>query len=386
LILGFGVKAGLVPLHVWLPLAHPAAPTAASAILSGAMIKAGLLGWLRVLPLGIQDIPSWGSALMVLGTVAMFGGALVGIFQSHPKVILAYSSISQMGMMTVMVGAGLAHPSLWEATSLVLLLFALHHGLAKGALFLAVGMAARRLAEAQPRYRTLFVVCMIAPACALAGVPGTSGALVKSAVKYAIPAGTLPVLDWVVYGMTWGAVGTSLLMIRYLWQVGARVEWSGEYSEGETKARGAFGHSPVTPSPIAQPPITRPALDAETAAAVEAGERAAGHPDSSEGVGAMRCGWILLVGASLSLVGVSFAPPFHQAARASWSGVGLWSSSWPWLLALLLALLAGWNGKAWARLLRWAPPAGDLLVPVSWLLRQARRSSYREDQSQFPTD
>jgi formate hydrogenlyase subunit 3/multisubunit Na+/H+ antiporter MnhD subunit len=52
MLLGFGVKAGLVPLHVWLPLAHPVAPTPASALLSGAMIKAGILGWLRFLPVG----------------------------------------------------------------------------------------------------------------------------------------------------------------------------------------------------------------------------------------------------------------------------------------------------------------------------------------------
>ena len=56
-LVGFGIKAGIVPLHVWLPLAHPAAPTPASALLSGAMIKAGLLGWMRFLPLGEAALP-----------------------------------------------------------------------------------------------------------------------------------------------------------------------------------------------------------------------------------------------------------------------------------------------------------------------------------------
>jgi hydrogenase-4 component B len=105
LLCGFGVKAGLVPLHVWLPLAHPAAPTAASAVLSGAMIKAGLLGWLRIMPLGLDDFPSGGFIMMALGLVAMYGGVLIGVLQTHPKVILAYSSISQMGVMTLAVGA-----------------------------------------------------------------------------------------------------------------------------------------------------------------------------------------------------------------------------------------------------------------------------------------
>lgn len=322
LILGFGVKAGLVPLHVWLPLAHPAAPTAASAILSGAMIKAGLLGWLRVLPLGIQDVPEWGSVLIVLGTVAMFGGALVGMVQAHPKVILAYSSISQMGMMTVVVGAGLLQPSLWQAASSVLLLFALHHGLAKGALFLAIGLVARPLPLAEPRLRPLFAAGLLAPACSLAGVPGTSGALVKSALKYAIPAGNHTMLDWAMLGLTWGAVGTSLLMIRYLWKVSSQLKWSSDNS-------------------------------------------------ANEGMGAMHCGWILLVGASVGLVGVSLSPLFHQAAQSSWSGAGLWSGSWPWVLALLLAILAGWYRKSLETWRRWVPPAGDLLIPATWLLRQA---------------
>jgi formate hydrogenlyase subunit 3/multisubunit Na+/H+ antiporter MnhD subunit len=67
LVAGFGIKAGVLGLHVWLPLAHPAAPFAASAVLSGAMIKAGLVGWLRLLPLGEVALPAgrhcwWASA------------------------------------------------------------------------------------------------------------------------------------------------------------------------------------------------------------------------------------------------------------------------------------------------------------------------------------
>ena len=69
-LLGFGIKAGALPLHLWLPLARPAAPVPASAVLSGAMIKAGLLGWLRLLPLGEAAAPSlaqWGALLVALG-------------------------------------------------------------------------------------------------------------------------------------------------------------------------------------------------------------------------------------------------------------------------------------------------------------------------------
>ena len=62
-LIGFGIKAGALPVHVWLPLAHPAAPTPASAVLSGAMIKAGLLGWLRFLPIGQLAMPALGHTL-----------------------------------------------------------------------------------------------------------------------------------------------------------------------------------------------------------------------------------------------------------------------------------------------------------------------------------
>lgn len=64
LLVSLGIKAGLVPLHVWLPLAHPVAPTPASAVLSGAMIKAGLLGWLRFIPFGLAAWPEAGHALI----------------------------------------------------------------------------------------------------------------------------------------------------------------------------------------------------------------------------------------------------------------------------------------------------------------------------------
>ena len=78
LVAGFGIKAALVPLHVWLPLAHPVAPTPASAVLSGTLIKTGLLGWLRFLPLGEAAFPKLGAALVVLGLAGAFLAAVVG--------------------------------------------------------------------------------------------------------------------------------------------------------------------------------------------------------------------------------------------------------------------------------------------------------------------
>lgn len=85
---GFGIKAGVLPLHVWLPLAHPAAPTPASAVLSGAMIKAGLLGWLRFLPVGEIALPGLGTICIVLGGTASIAAALYGFFNPIPKPFL----------------------------------------------------------------------------------------------------------------------------------------------------------------------------------------------------------------------------------------------------------------------------------------------------------
>jgi formate hydrogenlyase subunit 3/multisubunit Na+/H+ antiporter MnhD subunit len=141
LLVGFGIKLGVVPLHFWLPLAHPVAPTPASAILSGAMIKAGLLGWMRFLPLGEAAMPHWGALCIVVGFMAAFYGVIIGLTQSNAKTVLAYSSVSQMGLVVVAVGSVLTHPPAWPTVSSVLAVYAFHHAIAKGALFLGVGVA-----------------------------------------------------------------------------------------------------------------------------------------------------------------------------------------------------------------------------------------------------
>ena len=90
LILGFGVKIGLVPFHVWMPLAYRAAPIPAAAVLSGAAVKAGVIGLIRFLPLDAA-LPGWGEALAAAGLVSAFYGVAIGITQSNPKTVLAFS-------------------------------------------------------------------------------------------------------------------------------------------------------------------------------------------------------------------------------------------------------------------------------------------------------
>src|SRR5690606_19328303 len=93
LVAGFGLKMGLLPLHVWLPIAHPAAPMPASAVLSGAIVKAGVIGMIRFLPDDV--LPGWGGMLLALGFATAFYGVAVGVTQRNPKTVLAYSTVSQ---------------------------------------------------------------------------------------------------------------------------------------------------------------------------------------------------------------------------------------------------------------------------------------------------
>jgi formate hydrogenlyase subunit 3/multisubunit Na+/H+ antiporter MnhD subunit len=209
LLLGFGVKAGLPLLHVWLPVAHSVAPTPASAVLSGAMIKAGLLGWWLTLPLGSSNWPQVGQVLIVAGLVAALGAALLGSLQSRAKAVLAYSSISQMGMMTCLLGVGLTDLTLWPLLVPALLLFVAHHGLNKGSLFLAVGIAEK---FKTPWAALLWVLLLLSP-LALIGWLG-SVTLTKTLMK-----SSLYSEGWsqLVFWLTLALLGTTLLMARYLW-------------------------------------------------------------------------------------------------------------------------------------------------------------------------
>jgi hydrogenase-4 component B len=210
LFAGFGVKAGVAALHLWLPLAHPVAPTPASAVLSGAMIKAGVLGWLRFLPPGGEAWPVLGATAVALALAAMFGAAAAGLVQRDPKTVLAYSSVSQMGFLTLGVGAGLLAPGAWPALGGAVALYALHHGLAKGALFLGVGAIPER-----GRARRWALVAMALPALALAGAPWTSGIVAKTGLKAALASLPPPWPALLGVLLPLAAIGTTLVMGRF---------------------------------------------------------------------------------------------------------------------------------------------------------------------------
>jgi formate hydrogenlyase subunit 3/multisubunit Na+/H+ antiporter MnhD subunit len=203
LVIGFGMKMGLVPLHVWLPIAHPAAPMPASAVLSGAIIKAGVIGLIRFLPETAAQ-PGWGVALAAIGFLTAYWGVAMGLTQRNPKTVLAYSSVSQMGVVAAVIGMGIAQSI--EGTSLHAAFFAMHHVLAKGALFLGVGVALM----AGPRARLLVLPLALALALSFGGLPPTGGALAKAAVKDELSAG---IVAWCA---ALSAVGSTMLMLHFV--------------------------------------------------------------------------------------------------------------------------------------------------------------------------
>lgn len=321
LLLGFGIKVGVLPLHVSLPLIYPVAPVAAAAALGGATINAGVLGWLRFFPLGGADAAGLSGPVMALGLGAAFFGASVGVVQASPRAVLAYSSISQMGLVTVGIGAALLGPLAVPGALAAVTLYALHHGLAKGALFLAAGIAND---AAVATTRRVVLAASLLPALALAGAPLTSGALAKVAFKASLVPLPGPWPGRLGLLLPLAAVGTTLLMARFLVLL-----W----------------RAPVQ--------ARRP--------------RAATTLWSA---------WVALL--LLVALGAWIWPGPHAAADALAPAVW-WSLSWPVLVGGLAAWLAarvvGARGLPW-----WLRiPPGDLLAGVEWAdntLRHAAAGSF----------
>lgn len=149
--IGFGAKAGLFPAHVWLPEAHPAAPTPISALMSGVMLTTAIYALYRLIfnwLLPYQAI-GWGVLLVTIGLISMLIGAIQGAIQTEMKRLLAYSSMENMGFIVVALGLGVIfyHYHLFALTDIALLIVFLHcfnHHLFKSLLFLSSGAVSHR--------------------------------------------------------------------------------------------------------------------------------------------------------------------------------------------------------------------------------------------------
>lgn len=202
-VAGVGLKAALAPLHVWLPAAHGEAPTPVSATLSGVMVKASFVAMARLL--GAFDIGFLGVAVMVLGAAGAVGAALLTLAQSDPKRLLAYSTVSQMGVVLAALGAGATGAALAHAC---------FHAAFKSLLFLCAGYAialsgTRDISKMGGLLRVspAMGVALLVGAAAMSGVPGTSGFLSKSAVAGGVPAAVFAAL-------LLAAAGTAAAMAR----------------------------------------------------------------------------------------------------------------------------------------------------------------------------
>jgi multicomponent Na+:H+ antiporter subunit A len=203
LVVGLGMKAGLVPLHFWMPLAYGAAPIPAAAVMSGAVVKASALALIRFLPFDVA-LPDFGLPLAAIGLFGAFHGVVIGITQSRPKIVLAYSSVSQMGFLVAVIGMGLAAGD--AGTPLAASFYAAHHLLVKGALFLAAGV----IATTGQRRLWLMLLPAAILALGIGGLPLTGGALAKLAVKPVLGDGRVELLAIL------SAIGTTLLMLHFL--------------------------------------------------------------------------------------------------------------------------------------------------------------------------
>ncbi len=144
-LFGFGIKAGIVPLHIWLPVAHPVAPSNASALLSGVLIKTGIYGLTRVLFDFLGTPPNWwGVTVLTIGTISAVLGVLYALMEHDLKRLLAYHSIENIGIILMGLGAALMflhthHPVLASLALIAGLYHTINHAIFKALLFLGAG-------------------------------------------------------------------------------------------------------------------------------------------------------------------------------------------------------------------------------------------------------
>jgi hydrogenase-4 component B len=186
-LVGFGTKAGFIPLHVWLPEAHPAAPSHVSAVMSAVMIKTGIYGLVRVMMLLGAPQAWWGWVLCVIGLSSGIIGVLLALAQHDLKRLLAYHSVENIGIIALGLGVGTLGlsaglPAVAALAFAGALLHVLNHALFKGLLFLAAGNVLHSahtreidhlggLLRRMPRTGGIFLI----GAAAISGLPPLNG-------------------------------------------------------------------------------------------------------------------------------------------------------------------------------------------------------------------
>lgn len=187
-IIGFGVKSGVMPVHIWLPRAHPVAPSHLSALMSGVMLKVAIYGLIRVLFFWAAPVPTGVAVgILAIGALSALGGILYALFQADLKRVLAFSSIENVGITMFGLGAALllaaAGQPLWASIAFAAaLLHTLNHALFKSLLFLGSGAVQRATNKLNIdhlggllRRMPWTGACFIIGAVAIAGLPPLNG-------------------------------------------------------------------------------------------------------------------------------------------------------------------------------------------------------------------
>lgn len=187
---GFGCKAGIVPLHSWLPQAHPAAPSNVSALMSGGMIKIGVFGMIKVGfdLLGASDCQLWwGILVLLIGCVSAVIGVTYALHEQDIKRLLAYSSVENIGIILLGVGIGFigvaTHNMVLASFALMAGLYhVLNHGMFKGLLFMGAGSVlyssgTRNMQVLGGLVRTMPITagCFLVGALAISAIPPLNG-------------------------------------------------------------------------------------------------------------------------------------------------------------------------------------------------------------------
>src|SRR5229473_24993 len=186
--IGFGIKAGVIPFHIWLPAAHPVAPSNISSLLSGVVLKAGIYGMARIFLDGMGVLPSWaGLLVLIVGVASAVLGVLYALMEHDLKRLLAYHSIENIGIILVGLGAALVfrvagHPQLAAVALIAAMFHTLNHAIFKCLLFLGAGSVlhstgTRNMEELGGLIRPMPVtaLCFLIGAVAISGLPPLNG-------------------------------------------------------------------------------------------------------------------------------------------------------------------------------------------------------------------
>ena len=187
LLVGFGAKAGMFPLHIWLPKAHPVAPAPASALLSGILTKSGIFGVIAVSCWLFDGVRSWGVLLLIPAVVTMLLGAVLAVFSVDLKRTLACSSMSQIGFILTGISMCVLLGEDGAIAACGTVLHVLNHSLIKLTLFVAAGVVyfnvhSLDLNEVRGfgRDKPLLKLAFLSGACSIAGIPGFGGYISKT--------------------------------------------------------------------------------------------------------------------------------------------------------------------------------------------------------------